>query len=169
LLTVGAGADNPGGRDGAGPAGCDSRLGRYRPVGRVESRRWVVAEEVQVRGTTVKIRNPLLVFVWSLVTLGIYYVVWYYKVNRELRDACGVTVNPLVAVLAVTIGWILIVPPFVSWYRTFTRIVEAQRNAGLTHEASPILGFILYVIAVFILPVELIYAQDELNKLWRAR
>jgi hypothetical protein len=128
-----------------------------------------VAEEVQVRGTTVKIRNPLLVFVWSLVTLGIYYVVWYYKVNRELRDACGVTVNPLVAVLAVTIGWILIVPPFVSWYRTFTRIVEAQRNAGLTHEASPILGFILYVIAVFILPVELIYAQDELNKLWRAR
>jgi hypothetical protein len=30
------------------------------------------------------------------------------------------------------------------------------------------LGFILYVIAVFFLPVEVIYAQDELNKVWRA-
>jgi Domain of unknown function (DUF4234) len=126
-----------------------------------------VAEQVQVRGTTVKIRNPFLVFVWSLVTLGIYYFVWYYKINRELRDAAGVNVSPIIALLAITIGWIIIVPPFVSWYRTFERIVEAQRKSGVTSEASPILGFILYVIAVFVLPVEVIYAQDELNKVWR--
>ena len=29
------------------------------------------------------------------------------------------------------------------------------------------LGFILYIVAVFFLPVEVLYAQDELNKLWR--
>jgi hypothetical protein len=126
-----------------------------------------VAEQVQVRATPVKIRNPFLVFVWSLVTIGIYYVVWYYKINRELRDACGVDVSPVVAVLAVTIGWLVIVPPFVSWYRTFDRIAAAQREAGLTTQASPVLGFILFVIAVFLLPVEVIYAQDELNKVWR--
>ncbi len=128
-----------------------------------------MAEQVQVRGTTVKIRSPFLVFVWSLVTLGVYYVVWYYKINRELRDGCGVNVNPVVALVAVTLGWVLIVPPFVSWYRTFERIVEAQRKAGLTSEANPILGFILYVVAVFFLPVEVVYAQDELNKVWRSR
>jgi hypothetical protein len=127
-----------------------------------------VAEQVHVRGTTVKIRNPFLVFLWSLVTLGIYYVVWYYKINRELRDASGVDVSPVVAIVAITIGWLVIVPPFFSWYRTFERVVQAQRSAGLTTEASPILGFILYVIAVFFLPVEVIYAQDELNKVWRA-
>jgi Domain of unknown function (DUF4234) len=126
-----------------------------------------VAELVQVRGTHVKIRNPFLVFVWSLVTIGIYYVVWYYKINRELRDASGVDVSPVVAVVAVTIGWIVIVPPFVSWYRTFERIAAAQREAGVTTQASPVLGFILYVIAVFLLPIEVIYAQDELNKVWR--
>ena len=126
-----------------------------------------MAEQMQVRGTTVKIRNPFLVFVWSLVTLGIYYLVWYYKINRELRDASGVDVSPVVAVLAVTIGWIVIVPPFVSWYRTFERIAAAQRAAGVT-EASTVLGFILFVIAVFLLPIEVIYAQDELNKVWRA-
>ena len=30
-------------------------------------------------------------------------------------------------------------------------------------------GFILYLIALIFLPVEVIYAQDELNKAWRAR
>jgi uncharacterized protein DUF4234 len=126
-----------------------------------------VAEQVQVGGTTVKIRNPFLVFVWSLVTLGIYYAVWYYKINRELRDTSAIDVSPGVALLAITLGWIVIVPPFVSWYRTFERIVQAQDGAGVVNEASPILGFILFVIAVFFLPVEVIYAQDELNKVWR--
>jgi hypothetical protein len=126
-----------------------------------------LAEQVQVRETTVKIRSPILVFVWSLVTLGIYYFVWYFKINRELRDASGINVSPFVALLAVTVGWIVIVPPFVSWYRTFERIVRAQQGAGVTNEASPILGFILFVVAVFFLPIEVIYAQDELNKVWR--
>ena len=128
-----------------------------------------MAERIQVGGTTVKIRNPFLVFVWSLVTLDIYYLVWYYKINRELRDACGVDVSPIVALLAITIGWIVIVPPFVSWYRTFERILEAQRRSAVASEASPVLGFILFVIAVLFLPVEVIYAQDELNKVWRQK
>jgi hypothetical protein len=128
-----------------------------------------VAQELQVGTTSVKIRNPFLVFVWSIVTFGIYYCVWYYKINRELRDASGIDVSPVVALLAVTVGWLIIVPPFVSWYRTFERIQRAQRQAGVTSEANPVLGFILYVIAVFFVPIEVIYAQDELNKVWRAR
>ncbi len=128
-----------------------------------------MAEEIRVDSTTVKIRNPFLVFVWPLVTLGIYYLVWYYKVNRELRDAAGIDVSPVVALLAVSLGSLVIVPPFVSWYHTFERIQQAQRQAGVSTEVSPILGFILFVIAVFLLPVELIYAQDELNRVWRAR
>ena len=63
----------------------------------------------------------------------------------------------------------ILVPPFVSWYRTFERIQQAQRAAAVTSEANPVLGFILYVIAFFLLPVELIYAQDELNKVWRTQ
>ena len=128
-----------------------------------------MAEEFQVGTTYVKIRNPFGVFVLAIVTLGIYYVVWYYKVNRELRDAAGINVNPVTAILAITIGWVIIVPPFVSWYRTFERIQQAQRQAGLATEVNPILGFVLYLVALYLLPVELLYAQDELNKLWRAR
>jgi hypothetical protein len=128
-----------------------------------------LAEELQVGGTVVKVRSPFGVFVLSIVTCGIYYAVWYYKVNRELRDAAGIEVNPVTAVLAVSIGWVILVPPFVSWYRTFERIQQAQRQAGLANEANPILGFILFLVALVFLPVELLYAQDELNKLWRAK
>jgi Domain of unknown function (DUF4234) len=128
-----------------------------------------MAEEFQVGTTYVKIRNPFGVFALAIVTLGIYYVVWYYKVNRELRDAAGINVSPVTAILAITIGWVIIVPPFVSWYRTFERIQQAQRQAGLATEVNPILGFVLYLVALYLLPVELLYAQDELNKLWRAR
>jgi hypothetical protein len=128
-----------------------------------------VAEEFQVGTTYVKIRNPFGVFVLAIVTLGIYYVVWYYKVNRELRDAAGIDVSPITAILAITIGWAIIVPPFVSWYRTFERLQQAQRQARLATEVNPILGFVLYLVALYLLPVELLYAQDELNKLWRAR
>jgi hypothetical protein len=128
-----------------------------------------MAEELQVGTTRVKIRNPFGVFVLAIVTLGIYYLVWYYKVNRELRDASGIDVSPGVALLAITFGWFIIVPPFVSWYRTFQRIQQAQQQAKLTTEVNPVLGFILYIIALYFLPFELLYAQDELNKLWRAR
>ncbi|MDQ1379329.1 MAG: hypothetical protein QOJ71_48, partial [Actinomycetota bacterium] len=93
--------------------------------------------------------------------------VWYYKINRELRDAAGIKVSPFTALIAITIGWLIVVPPFVSWYRTFERIREAQRGAGAANEVNSILGFILYVVGVFFLPVEVIYAQDELNKVWR--
>jgi uncharacterized membrane protein YidH (DUF202 family) len=128
-----------------------------------------MAERLEVGGTSVKNRNPFLVFVWSIVTFGIYYCVWYYKVNRELRDAAGIDVSPFIALVAVTVGWLIIVPPFVSWYRTFERIREAQVTAGVMTAVNSVLGFILYVVGVFFLPVEVIYAQDELNKVWRAR
>jgi uncharacterized membrane protein YidH (DUF202 family) len=127
-----------------------------------------MAQELQVGTTHVKIRNPFGVFVLSMVTFGIYYVVWYYKVNRELRDAAGIDVSPVVAAMAISIGWFILVPPFVSWYRTFERIRQGQEQAR-TSEVSPILGCILFLVALVFLPVEVLYAQDELNKLWRAR
>ena len=131
-----------------------------------------MAEELSVRGVDVKIRNPWLVFLWAIVTLGVYYVVWYYKINRELRDYGRATDSeelgdsPLISLLAITVGWIVVIPPFVSMYRTFARIATAQHVGGLEREASPVLGLVLFFAALVFLPVELPYAQLELNKLW---
>src|SRR4029079_13772052 len=100
-----------------------------------------MAPELRIGSTPVKTRSPLAVFLLSLVTLGIYYCVWYYKINRELRDAARIDVSPFVALVAITVGWLVIVPPFVSWYRTFERIQQAQRGAGPASGAKAALGF----------------------------
>ena len=136
-----------------------------------------MAEVISIQGTTAtaKIRNPFVAFLLVFVTLGIYYLVWYYKINRELRDlgrAAGqeerLGRSPFTSLMAITFGWLILVPPFVSTYRTLKRIQAAQEISGTT--GAPInvwLGFLLYLVGVFTFPVEILYAQSELNRLWR--
>jgi hypothetical protein len=126
-----------------------------------------MAEQLTVQGgASVKIRSPWGVFFLALVTLGIYYLVWYYKINRELRDV-GIGTSPVTSLLAITIGWFIIVPPFVSTWNTLGRISEAETRFGSTAELSRGLGFILYLVAVIFLPFELPYMQEHLNQVWR--
>ena len=48
-----------------------------------------MALELQIRGTgdEVKVRNPWAVALLPFVTLGIYHLVWWYRVNRELATS----------------------------------------------------------------------------------
>jgi hypothetical protein len=126
-----------------------------------------MAETVAIRGRPAKIRHPWGVFLLALITFGIYYIVWYYKTNRELRDVAGIDVRPGIALLAITLGSFLVIPPFVSTWRFFKRIRQAQDAAGVSHPISHVTGFLLYIVAVFLFPVETPYAQHHLNRLWR--
>lgn len=115
-------------------------------------------------GLAGKSRNIVLVWpVWPLITLGVYTLVWYYKVNREARDFDARTeANPLVSLLAVLIGWIIIIPPFVSIYRTGNRIAQMQRAAGLEPTCNGWIGLILWLVA----GMSALYYQHELNRIW---
>ena len=111
-----------------------------------------------------KKRNVLPVwFLWPLVTLGVYHFVWYYKINREARDFdARIKVDPAIALLAVLLGWIVIIPPLVSIYRTGTRIAAMQRAAGLPASCNGWIGLILS----FIAGLHALYYQHELNQVW---
>ena len=37
-------------------------------------------------GAVAKIRSPIAVVIFSIITLGIYQVFWWYYVNREMAD-----------------------------------------------------------------------------------
>jgi hypothetical protein len=136
-----------------------------------------MAHVVSIRGTdaTAKLRSPWAVFGLTFLTLGIYYLVWYYKINRELRDLGRATGqedrlgrSPLTSLAAITLGWLIIVPPFVSFWKTMKRVEAAQEIAGVPgNHASAVLGIVLYVIGFLFLPVEVVYVQEELNKGWR--
>jgi uncharacterized membrane protein len=115
-----------------------------------------------MEGRAGRTRNIFLVwFVWPLITLGIYFFVWYYKVNREARDFARIEVSPAVSVIAVLFGWIIIVPPFVSIYRTGERVAQMQRAAGLEATCIPIVGLLL----TFVFHLDSLYYQYELNRI----
>jgi hypothetical protein len=96
-----------------------------------------------------------------IITLGIYRFVWYYKINREARDM-GVDSNPTNSLMAFLFGWIIIVPPLVSIYRTGGRIAEMQRRAGLAPTCNGGIGLLL----TFVVSLMPLYYQAELNKVW---
>jgi hypothetical protein len=136
----------------------------------------MAAPEVQIQGTssTAKIREPWKVAVFTIITLGIYGIVWYYKVNREMADlgkATGKTEelgdNPTTSVLAVTLGALIIVPAIISLIHTHKRITNLQKHTG---GGEPVNGWL--VLVMFLVGLSLIayaYWQSGLNKAWQAQ
>ena len=132
-----------------------------------------MAEEVAIAGTAAraKLRNPLGVLGLSLITLGIYYVFWWYFINREMRDfgrtrGTDLGQNPGNSVLAITLGALIIVPAIVTLWTTSDRIQRSQETAGVERPAA---GPIIFILLLLIGPVGIWYAQNELNKAWRAQ
>jgi uncharacterized protein DUF4234 len=131
-----------------------------------------MAEEVQIApGATAKIRNILAPALLPFVTFGIYLVVWWYKINRELADygrAQGTQElgdNPTLSTLALFPGAILVVPAIWTTVTTFQRVQRAQRLAGQT----PVNGWLALVLYVVISPAFHAYVQSGLNSAWQAR
>ena len=133
-----------------------------------------MAEVVPITGTpaTAKIRNPLGVIGLTLITLGIYYIFWYYFVNREMKDLgesrgtdeCGE--SPGTSVVAITLGAFIIVPPFVSHYNSFKRMNAASRLTGAGDGFDAGLGLLLWI---FLSPVAVYLFQMNLNTVWEAQ
>jgi hypothetical protein len=105
-----------------------------------------------------------------LITLGIYGFVWYYKVNKELAEIgkargseeCGT--SPGTSLLAITLGALIIVPAFVSMYKTWARLSAAERLTGTPEGMEPGLGFLL---SVLLSPVGTYILQSNMNKVLR--
>jgi Domain of unknown function (DUF4234) len=132
-----------------------------------------MAEELALANGSghVKLRNPLGVVGLSLITLGIYYVFWWYFINREMRDFgrsrnTDLGQSPGNSVLAITLGALIIVPALVSMWRTSDRIQRSQEVAGVERGAN---GPIIFILLLLIGPVGIWYAQSELNKAWTAQ
>jgi hypothetical protein len=129
-----------------------------------------MAYEMQIRQSEdrVKIRNPWAVALLPIVTLGIYHLVWWYRINRELRDygkARGYDLgqNPTNSLLALFPGALIIVPALVTYWRGTKRVMGASRLAG----QEPLNGWIAILLYVLLAPGFWAYIQVSLNNLWQ--
>jgi hypothetical protein len=123
-----------------------------------------VAEIVTIEGQPYKKRDPLGVLGLSVITLGIYWFYWYYKVNDEIRRfQKDENVRPGIALLAVTLGWLIIVPPFISVYNTSLHVVQMEQRAGIQQELSPALNVLLLLVVAVGVGM---YTQEHFNRIW---
>ncbi len=117
----------------------------------------VVAEGLQM-----KHRNPIAAWIGlPLITLGIYHLVWYYKIHAEMAMYDRRRVVPVAGPMLVLLflSW-TVVAPLVSYYGAGKRIAATQRAAGMPVTCSPGLGVLLMVLFA----TGIIYYQAELNK-----
>jgi hypothetical protein len=116
----------------------------------------------------VKIRSPWAVALLPIITLGMYHLVWWYRINRELRDyghAKGYDLgqNPTASLLALVPGGIIVVPALVSYWRGTKRVQGAARVAG----TEPPNGWIALILYLLISLGFFAYLQMSLNDVWR--
>ncbi len=115
----------------------------------------------------VKVRNPWAVALLPFITLGIYHLVWWYRINKELKafgESRGYDLgrNPTNSLLALFPGFIIIVPPLVSYWRGTKRV---QGAAALANR-EPVNGWLALVLYLFISPAMFAYLQVSLNHVW---
>ncbi|HEY5977619.1 MAG TPA: DUF4234 domain-containing protein [Solirubrobacterales bacterium] len=128
-----------------------------------------MAEEKTISGNQalVKVRNPWAVALLPFVTFGIYHLVWWFRINRELRDfgeAKGIDLgqNPTNSLLALFPGGLIVVPALITYYRGFQRVQGATETCG-KETPNGWIGLILYLLLA---PAFWAYIQVSLNHVW---
>jgi uncharacterized protein DUF4234 len=125
-----------------------------------------MAETVTIQGQQYMKRNPLGVLGLSIITLGIYFFFWYYKINDEIRRSENdQTISPTRSLMAMIFGWVLIVPPFIAMYNTAKHVQAMETRLGVTQTVEPALTIVL----MFLFSLgNGIYVQEHLNRAWDA-
>ncbi|HEY3940942.1 MAG TPA: DUF4234 domain-containing protein [Acidimicrobiales bacterium] len=110
-------------------------------------------------------RSPAAVLGLSIITFGIYYLVWYYKINDEIRrHDPEIKVSPILSVLAISVGAVLLfIPPLVSSYATAARIRQMQLDDGATDTISPVVALLLHMFLGIGFPL---YVASQLREHW---
>lgn len=136
-----------------------------------------MATEVRIDGGpgTARIRHPVAVPAFAVVTLGIYFLYWWYQVNREMVDlgrarrSEGLGDNPWLSLLAMFPGALVIFPPVFSLYNGVQRMKRAQEVAVGEVTLSGWIVLALYAGSFVVGVAGLVapgYMQTELNKIW---
>jgi hypothetical protein len=115
----------------------------------------------------VKVRNPWAVALLPFVTLGIYHLVWWYRINREMRaygESLGYDLgrNPTNSVLALFPGGLVVVPALITYWRGTVRVQGTEALA----DREPLNGWLVLVLWIIIQPAMWAYLQVSLNRVW---
>ncbi len=125
-----------------------------------------MAETVSIEGRPYLKRNPLGVLGLTVITLGIYFFYWYWKINDELRLVQhDESIGPTRSLMAMIFGWLIIVPPFIAMWNTANHVQALEERVGVRQTVEPAITIVIML--VFSL-ANGIYIQSHLNRAWDA-
>ena len=116
---------------------------------------------------TVKVRNPWAVALLPIITLGIYHLVWWYRINKEMKafgESRGYDLgrNPMNSLLALFPGGLIIVPALITYWHGTKRV---QGTSALANR-EPVNGWLVLVLYLLLSPAMWAYLQVSLNHVW---
>lgn len=106
-------------------------------------------------------RSPWGVWCLSALTLGIYYLVWYVRLNKEIARVAGVDVT--VGTAGLWLSQCVVIANWVSLAHTAQRLRTALERAG----AEPSVSAARTVMASVWFGSHVRYLQRRANELWR--
>ena len=101
----------------------------------------------------IKRRNPFLIILFSIITLGIYSIFWLVFTTNELKKNTQSAPNPLLLLLMLI--------PFVNFIIMF---IYFWKYSKAINELTGFNSLALFLLWIFIGPVGMIISQIELNK-----
>jgi hypothetical protein len=110
-------------------------------------------------GAPRKVRSPVTVVLLTIITLGIYFLVWTYKVFQELKentgDGVGGVIGLVIALLIQPVNWFLLPSEIGAMY---AKAGMAKPVSGMTGfwNLIPLVGTIIWIVKV----------QHALNARW---
>lgn len=114
---------------------------------------------MSVAGSPFKVRSPAAVIIFSIITLGIYQIYWFYQVGREMKQYNGSGLGPVANLLLglfISIVLLFTIPNDVkATYETAGKQSDISALTGFWN-LIPIVGWIIWVVKV----------QSRLNSLW---
>jgi hypothetical protein len=107
-----------------------------------------------------KVREPIVVILLSIVTLGIYFLVWSYKVFHENKEFSGAGVGGVIGlVFAVFLG-------IVNWFLLPSEVGAIHERLGHDRPVRGVTGFwnLLPIVGGIIW---IFKVQGAMNRLYR--
>jgi hypothetical protein len=106
-----------------------------------------------------KVRSPAAVVIFSIITFGIYFLVWTYKVFQELKENTSDGVGGVIGLVIA-----LVVYP-VNWFLLPSEVGNMYAKAGLDKPVRGVTGFwnLLPLIGMIVWIVKI---QGALNRRW---
>ncbi len=106
----------------------------------------------------IKKRNPWFVFCMVIITLGIYFFIWVYKINKEMREDYPSGLKSIILIiffLMPLVGW-LVMLKWLNHIKLYQEHMKYEKKINV---------FLLFLVSFFVLsPWTCALIQNSLNK-----